>query len=81
MQADAHVAVVVALVSKGVLDLDDILGSCACEEVGAHGECDRAVAVDLVVLEDYLIPPLATVDGEAGVFLVAFLDVIFADEV
>ena len=81
VQADAHFAVVVALVTEGIFNLYDVLGSRAREEVGAHGEGDFVVAIDTVVLEDDFLPPLATIDGKAGVFLVAILDVLFADEV
>ena len=81
VEADADVAVGVALVAEGVLNLEDVLGGGAGEEVGAHSDGDLAMAVDLVVLEDNLLPALATVDGEAGVLSIATLDVGVADEV
>ena len=64
VQADAHLAVGVALVAEGVLNLDNVAGGGAGEVVGAHGESDLPVAVDLVVLELDVLPALSTVDGD-----------------
>ena len=67
VQADAHFAVLVALVAEGVLDLGHIARGGAGEGVGAHCDRDIALAVNLVVVEDNLIPTLAVVDGEATI--------------
>jgi len=81
VEADAALAVGVALVAEGVLDGGHGAGGGAGELVGAHGERDVAVAVDLVVLEDNPGEALAGVDGEAVVLRVAARDRVAADEV
>merc|ERR1712187_752925 len=81
VKADAHLAVVVALVAEGVLDLGLVTGGGAGEDVRAHRNRNLVVALNLVVGEDNRLPALAAVDGEATVLLVATLDGIVADEV
>ena len=50
VEADAHVAVVVALVAEGVLNLGLIVGGGAGEHVRAHGDGQLAVAVNLSLI-------------------------------
>merc|ERR1719222_734096 len=81
VKADAGLAIFAALVSEGKFHLRDVARRGAGEVVGAHSDRHVAVAGDIMVLEDNLLPALASVDGEAAVFLVAVLDSLVADEV
>mmetsp|Transcript_6324 Transcript_6324/g.28585 ORF Transcript_6324/g.28585 Transcript_6324/m.28585 type:complete len:543 (-) Transcript_6324:50-1678(-) len=81
VEADAALAVGVALVAKGVLHGGNRAGGGAGEVVGAHGQRDVTVAVNLVVLEGNLGEALAGVDGEAAILGVAARDRVAADEV
>mmetsp|Transcript_47189 Transcript_47189/g.156415 ORF Transcript_47189/g.156415 Transcript_47189/m.156415 type:complete len:272 (-) Transcript_47189:16-831(-) len=67
VEIDARLAVGAPLVAEGVLDRGHVAGRGAGEVVRAHRRGRFAVEVDLVVGEDHLAPPLAAVDGEAGV--------------
>merc|ERR1740122_764743 len=73
VQVDAHLAVVVALVAKGVLHADLVASGRVGEDVVAHRLGSRAVEVNLVVAEDNLLPATATVDGKAGVLALEFI--------
>ena len=64
---DARLAVVVALVPKGVVDVDLVAGGRVREDVVTHRVRDGAVELDLVVVELNVRPAAAAVDGEAGV--------------
>jgi len=82
VEVDADLAVVVALVAEGVLDLGHaaILGR--VEVVLAHRLRRVAVEVDLVVVEDNLLPAIAArAERKAVVLGEAALDVVGADEV
>jgi len=83
VQVDAHVAVGVALVAKGVVDVDLLARRRVREGVVAHRLRRRPVEVDLVVVELDGLPAPAAVDREAGV-LASVLVVVHrlgADEV
>jgi len=81
VQVDAHLAVVVALVPKGVLDLGDAVVRCRVKVVLAHGLGSGSVEVDLVIVEDHLLPAHTTVEGKALVLGIAALDLVTADKV
>ena len=82
VQADANLAVRVALVTERVLHLDDVAGGAVRELVRAHRDRHLAVTVYGVVLKHNLAPALTSVDGEPGVLVVAaLLDVGGAHEV
>ena len=69
----AHLAVVVALVAEGVVDVDLVAGGRVREGVVTHGLGGGAVEVDLVVVEDDVRPSLAAVDGKTGVLALELL--------
>ena len=67
VEEDAGLAVGVALVAEGVLDLGLLARGGAGEDVRAHRDGNLAVAFDLMVLEDDVGETLAAVDREAAV--------------
>ena len=69
-QKDPHVAVIVRLVPKGVLDA--VLGTRGRvrEDVVAHCDSRVAVEIDIVVAEHHPGPALSAVDGEAVVLAI-----------
>ena len=67
VEADSHAAVRTSLVTKGILHLGFALVRCICKVIVSHGDCNRAVAVDLVVIKDNLGPALAAIDCEAAI--------------
>ena len=73
VQEDAHVAVSILLVAKGVLYFGLASIRTAGEIVVAHGDGRVAVHLNLVVVEHNVSPALATVDGEACVLLMTVL--------
>ena len=79
----AHLAIGVALVAEGVVDVDLVAGGRVREGVVAHGLGGGAVEVDLVVVEVNVRPAAAAVDGEAGILalVLGVLHGLRADEV
>ena len=81
VKENARLAVFVALVAEGVLDLDDIAGRRAGELIGAHSDGDGAVEVDRVIVKDDLGPSLAAIDGKPRVLGVSVVHGAAADKV
>jgi len=82
VQVDAHLAVAVTLVAERVFDLGDAVVRRGVEVVLAHRLGSRAVEVDLVVVEDDLLPAhTARSKGKALVFGIAAADLVAANEV
>mmetsp|Transcript_3612 Transcript_3612/g.5408 ORF Transcript_3612/g.5408 Transcript_3612/m.5408 type:complete len:441 (-) Transcript_3612:262-1584(-) len=81
VEEDAQLAVIVLLVTEGVLDLDLAVVRGVGEVVVAHSYGAITKDLNLVVVEHNIRPALATVNGETGVLLVAAINCIVADEV
>ena len=81
VQENAHLAVGVLLVTKGVLHFGLASIRAAGEIVISHGNGRIAGHLDLVVVEHNVRPTLAAVDREAGVLLVAVLHRSVPDKV
>merc|ERR1719203_1518501 len=81
VQDDAHLTIVAALVSKGVLDRRLLSGGGTGEVVVAHGNGNVTLNFDLVVVVHTIRPALAAIDRKAAVLSVAVLDRLAADKV
>ena len=81
VEEDAHLAVVTAGVTEGVLHGGNIASGGASKLVGAHGNAHVTLELHLVVLVHAGGPALATVDGKAAILLVATLNGIAAHKV
>ena len=81
MEKYPRLAVVVALVSEGILHLDLVVRGGAREHVVAHCNGYGAIQVDRVVVKDHLGPALAAVDGKPGVLIVTIFHGASAHEV
>ena len=81
VQEDSRLAILVALVAEGVLDLDVVAGGRTCEGIRAHRDRHVAVQIHLVVVEDDILPALAIVDRKAAVLRVAIGERLVADKI
>jgi len=82
VQVDADLAVAVTLVAEGVLDLGNAAIRRRVKVVLAHRLGGRAVEVDLVVVEDDLLPAhAARSKGETLILGEAAGDLVATDEV
>jgi len=81
VQVDAHFAVIVPFIAKRVLDLGNAVVRRGVEVVLAHRLGGRTVEVDLVVVEDHLLPTRAIIEGKATVLGIPAGDLVAADEV
>merc|ERR1719235_364839 len=82
VEVDAEIAVVVALVAKGVLHFGDGAVGRGVEVVLAHRLRGVAIEADIVVVEHDLLPANTTrTKREALVLGIATFDLVAADEV
>jgi len=81
VKEDADFAIVVTLITEGVLHLGLFSSGRASEDVRSHGNSGVAVEVDLVVGELDVAPPFSAVDSKSSVFGVSSFGGITSDEV
>jgi len=75
VEEDPQLTILAPLVAEAVLNLGHfaILGT--GEVIVAHGSCNVATDLDLVVLKDHCRPTFATIDGKAAILRITICNV------
>ena len=68
VEKDADLSISILFVAKCVLHLGLTSISSTGKVVGAHGDSDIAVQINLVIVKDHIWPALATTDSKASIF-------------
>ena len=70
VKKDASLAILIAFVTEGILNFDNITRSGTREVVHTHCDRYRSIEIDAMVVEFDVRPTLPAVDSEACIFVV-----------